>query len=45
MKPLTWPHVRPNGIRPSRPIENMSLVVAPWIAIVQTKTAARTMAR
>ena len=42
---FTEPHAAPNGSRRSRPIENMSRTVAPWIASVQTKTATRIMTR
>ena len=38
---LTWPHIRLPGRFPSRPIENIIRVAAPWIASVQTKTEAR----
>ena len=38
---LTWPHARPPGSSPSRPIENIIRVAAPWIASVHTKTEAR----
>ena len=30
---LTWPQTLPSGIRRSRPIENISRAVAPWIAV------------
>ena len=33
---LTWPHRPPSGSRRSRPIENISRVVAPWMASVHT---------
>ncbi len=42
---LTWPSHPPAGKWPSRPIENISRVAAPWIAIVQTKTDARMTSR
>ena len=38
---LTWPQARPSGRCPSRPIENIIRVAAPWMASVQTKTDAR----
>ena len=34
--PLTCPHAPPSGSRRSRPIENISRTVAPWIASVHT---------
>ena len=37
----TWPQTPPNGRCRSRPMENISRLAAPWIAIVQTKTEAR----
>ena len=42
---LTWPSRPPAGRWRSRPIENISRLAAPWMAIVQTNTEARITTR